>query len=353
MLRVPTELGRIRRASITLSPQRSFAGGVFGFATPGNAVPTGSPVLNPIFKASLCKTASPPMTGGGALGYDPPPANESLKRNRSLTIVSSRCMHRATRDSLDMALTGRNAQRGGWQHQADRLAHTHTTVATTAMAAAEQARHRIPPNPVSCHFQTGNAEFRQRLETSITEAHEPHSLRTKPAEREQQVARETAAAWLLNGRRETLAARAARVSSAEKRAIELEDELALARERHVLQENENHSLQMSLDLTTSENAYLSNQLAECERQIQKLEQLYSKLVDDTHTLLKTCRWRDAALARAEDRLGLLADLFVQLEAASVPKSQKTIEELNSQLRRELDKDKWLLVETDTFIKKAV
>jgi hypothetical protein len=263
-------------------------------------------------------------------------------------------MHRATRDSLDMAPTGRNAQRGGWQHQADRLALTHTTVATTAMAAAEQARHRMPPNQVSFHFQTGNAEFRQRLETSITElAHEPHSPRTKPAERERQAARETAAAWLMNGRRETLAARAARTSSAEKRATELEDELALARERHVLQENENRSLQMSLDLTTRENAHLSNQLTECGRQIQKLEQLYSKLVDDTHTLLKTCRWRDAALARAEDRLGLLADLFVQLEAANVSKSQKTIEGLNSQLQRELDKDKWLLVEADTFIKKAV
>src|SRR5579862_9229681 len=133
-----------------------------------------------------------------------------------------------------MALTGRKAQRGGWQHQAERLALTHTAVAATA---AEQARRRATTNPVSCHFRSGGAEFVRKLEASITDlalALEPPP--TKLAEREQQVAREATAAWLLNGRRETLAARAARVLTAEKRTAELEHELALARERLALQE---------------------------------------------------------------------------------------------------------------------
>jgi hypothetical protein len=253
-----------------------------------------------------------------------------------------------------MALTGRNAQRGGWQHQADRLALTHTAVATTAIAAAEQACHRPASNPVLCHFRTGGAEFQQSLETSITElADEPGSPCTKLVGREQQVAKETAAAWLLNGRRETLAARAARTSTAQKRVTELEHELTLAHERLALQEIENQSLQMSLELTTSENSHISTRLEECERQIEVLEQLRFKLIDDTNRLLKTCKRRDAALAHAEERLSLLADLFVQLDAATKPNRKQKIEQLNSRLQRELENDKWLLAETETIIREAV
>jgi DNA repair exonuclease SbcCD ATPase subunit len=250
-----------------------------------------------------------------------------------------------------MALTDRKARRGGWQHQAERLALTHTAVIATA---AEQARHRAASNPVSCHLRTHGTEFQGGFEASTTElAHEPDLPRPRFVGLEQHAARETTAAWLPNGRRETLAARAARTATAEKRATELEDELALARERLALQENENQSLQMSLDLTTSENSHISTQLAECERQIEVLEQLHAKLTEDTNTLLKTCMRRDAALARAEERLSLLADLFIQLEAASQPARKKAVEKLNIRLQRELENDKWLLAETETFIKRAV
>jgi hypothetical protein len=250
-----------------------------------------------------------------------------------------------------MALTGKKARRGGWQHQAERLVFTHTAVIATA---ADQARHRAASNPVSCHLRTCGTEFQRRFEASVTElAHQTDSSRTTFVEREQQAARETTAAWLLNGRRETLAARAARTATAEKRAAELEHELTLARERLALQENENQSLQMSLDLTTSENSHVSTQLAECEHQIEVLEQSHSKLIEDTNTLLKTCMRRDAALARAEERLSLLAELFVQLETASQPTRKKTVEKLNLRLQRELENDKWLLAETEAIIKRAV
>jgi chromosome segregation ATPase len=252
-----------------------------------------------------------------------------------------------------MAPTGRNAQRGGWQHQANRLVLTHTAGATTAMAAAEQALHQAASNPVSCHFRTGGTEFQHRLEASIIElAPEPDPPRTKLVDLEQQVARTAAAAWLLNGRRETLAARAARSASADKRATELENELGLVRQQLVIEENENHSLQLSLDLTIGENSRLTSRLAEGERQLQKLAQLHSKLIDDMNTLLNTCKRRDAALARAEERLSLLAELFVQLEAANLPNTRDTVEELNSKLQRELDNDKWLLAEANTVFKKT-
>jgi hypothetical protein len=246
-----------------------------------------------------------------------------------------------------MALTSRTAQRGGWQHQADRLALPHTAVATAAIAAADQARHRPASDPVPGHFKPGDAESPRGLEASIELAQEPDWPRPKLVDREQEAGGATAAAWLLNGRRETLAARAARAATADKRVAELQDELALARERLVLEENENHSLQMSLDLTIGENLRLSSQLAELEREVQKLEQVQSRLIDDTTTLLKTCRGRDAALARAEERLSLLAELFVQLESANRPKSRRTIGTTISQPQSELNVDEWLFAETHT------
>ena len=218
----------------------------------------------------------------------------------------------------------------------------------TTIAAAEQARHRTSSNPVLCLFRTGGAEFQHGLEAGIIGlAHEPHSPHTKPVEHERQVPSETAVTWLVRGPRETLAARAARAAIADKRATELEDELRLERERLVLEENKTHSLQISLELTISEYSRLSSRLAESERQVQTIAELHSKLIDDTNTLLKTCKRRDAALARAEERLSLLAHLFVQLEGANFPKRLETIEELNSKLQCELDNDKWLLVEANT------
>ena len=158
------------------------------------------------------------------------------------------------------------------------------------------------------------------------------------------MAREAAAAWILNARRETLAARAAKAKAADERIAELESKLDTALERIAFQDNENQSLQTSLDLSVNENLRLSNRLSESdatleqlsselerlktgeaernklsavvdkkiellqnllqvkERRIQKLEQARSKLTADTKELLRTCAKRDRALARAEERL---------------------------------------------------
>jgi hypothetical protein len=253
-----------------------------------------------------------------------------------------------------MALTGRNVQRGGWQQQAERLALNHMAVPKTTIAAAEQAQHRTISNSASCDLRTGGIEFQHRLEASIFElVRDSNSPRTRFVDQEQRVARQAAAAWLLKGRRETLAARAARTASADKRVAELEDELGLTHERLILEENENYSLQLSLDLTNNENSRLSSQLAESERQVQKLEQLYAKLNDDMNILLMTCKRRDADLTRAEERLSLLSDLFVQLDAASSPKNQLTRGDKHFQPLDQLDIDNWLLGETNTVCKKAI
>jgi chromosome segregation ATPase len=191
------------------------------------------------------------------------------------------------------------------------------------------------------------------------------------------MAREAASAWILNARRETLAARAAKAKAAEERIAELEAKLDTALERIAFQDNENQSLQMSLDLTVSENLCLSNRLSESdaklkeisteleqlktseaeriklssvvdkkiellqnllqvkECRVQKLEQARSKLADDTKKLLRTCAKRDKALARAEERISTLTELFAQLETkVALTTSKERLVERHSRLQRE-------------------
>src|SRR5580704_14676786 len=245
-----------------------------------------------------------------------------------------------------MALAGKKAPRHGWRHQAERLAQNHTGVATAAWAATER---RPLTEPVSCLSSVAGAKSKGDQETSANET----SNDAKHAE--QQIAREAAAAWILKARRETLAARAAKAKAADERFAELEAKFDSALERIAFQDNENQSLQTSLDLTVSENLRLSNRLSESdatlekissefdqlktseaernkvssvvdkkiellqnllqvkERRVQKLEHARSKLADDTKKLLRTCAKRDQALARAEEKISSLTELFAQLE----------------------------------------
>jgi chromosome segregation ATPase len=267
-----------------------------------------------------------------------------------------------------MALAGKKAPLHGWRHQAERLALNHTGVATAAWAATER---RPLTEPVSCYFSAAGAKSERDQEASVNET----SNDAKHAE--QQMAREATLAWILNARRETLAARAAKAKAAVERIAELEAKLDTALERIALQDNENQSLQTSLDLTVSENLRLSNRLSETdatlerissefeqlktsaaernkvssvvdkkiellqnllqvkERRVQKLEQARLKLTDDTKRLLRTCAKRDQALARAEERISSLTELFAQLETkVDLATNKDRLVERDSRLQRE-------------------
>ena len=212
-----------------------------------------------------------------------------------------------------MALTGKKAQRDGWQHQAECLALTHTAVATAAIAATEQARRRPLLRAVSSHLRTRTAESEHRLETSKTEsanANELEPARAELAELEQQTARESAAEWILNARRETLAARAARAAAADKRIAELEGDLGSAREQLDLRDNENHSLQSSLDLIVSENSRLSGRLTESDaagnRARSELEQIKTTLASVEAECKKLAAAGDEARSKLQQTKAALA-----------------------------------------------
>ena len=155
-----------------------------------------------------------------------------------------------------MALPLKNV-RDGWQHQAKRLVLNHTAVAATVAAATEQVRRRPLLRAVPNYSQLSAA----RPETTQTKsANEGGAECAVFAQPEQQAAREAAAEWIRNARRETLAARAVRAAAADKRIGDLEADLELARERIAFLENENHSLQSSLDITAKENSRQSDRL---------------------------------------------------------------------------------------------
>jgi hypothetical protein len=102
-----------------------------------------------------------------------------------------------------------------------------------------------------------------------------------------------------------------------------------------------------------------------ELQVKELEQSRSKLIDDTHKLLRACKTRDATLARAEERISLLAKPLSQLDqgkpsqepgksrATKFPvqhqRMERTVNEAiheraranGAVMKRELDKDDWL------------
>ena len=129
-----------------------------------------------------------------------------------------------------MALNGKAAQRSGWQRPAERLALGHTTgwvdsLATTQNAQANKLGVKRP---------------------NLAEP-EPHGMRGAVSNQ------------ILNAQVHALGAQAA---AADRRAAELESELAALRDTLVRRETENASLQTSLDLVVGENAQLSRRLTE-------------------------------------------------------------------------------------------
>jgi len=140
-----------------------------------------------------------------------------------------------------MAYTGIAAQRDGWQHQGEHFSLTHPLAG--AAAAAKQARQRALLKADRRSIPT--AEPETGVGTSTLELAQD----SQPTPMEALTAKSEAASL---------------------RAEELERELGAAREQLALQENESHSLQISLDLVISENARLSCRVTEADQQITSL-----------------------------------------------------------------------------------
>jgi chemotaxis protein MotB len=135
-----------------------------------------------------------------------------------------------------MALNG-NAQGNGWLDQAARLAVTHAT----PIAKRTQPSLAVVETEFDAAADSREIELADELELTHARA----------AGLERRLAQETAAKQSLDEQFE----------AADARIVELENELAVARDELALRDNENESLRTSLDLAMAENASLTERLA--------------------------------------------------------------------------------------------
>jgi chromosome segregation ATPase len=145
-----------------------------------------------------------------------------------------------------MAPNGKT-QGNGWLEQAQRLAVTHGTWGPRSMAAAQRAQTSLPAADAAFDAEAREIELANELELA----------RAKVAGLDRRLAQESAAAQQLSEQLETLTADC---ETADSRIAELEAELGAARDEMALRDNENLSLQTSLDLALGENSRLSQYL---------------------------------------------------------------------------------------------
>jgi len=141
-----------------------------------------------------------------------------------------------------MAL-GDKARVNGWLEQAQRLAVTHSVWGAKAAARAEQARQ-----------QASNTTIEDAAAREVALAGELELARAQVLGLERRLAQESAATAQLN---EQLQAVAAQSETTDSRIAELEADVAELRDEIALRDNENQSLQTSLDLSVAENARLT------------------------------------------------------------------------------------------------
>lgn len=165
-----------------------------------------------------------------------------------------------------MAFTATGMERGGWRNQARRLALIPTAAATEFDALPQsQLPTRWPADsPTPPQSSPPDAEGRQRpnserskLARFGSEQGEAGLDASDLAALRQLIAVKTTAAKMLNERIRKLTAEG---TAKDKRIVELEAHLLSAREDLAHSDNENHSLQASLDLTLGESARLSGRV---------------------------------------------------------------------------------------------
>lgn len=159
-----------------------------------------------------------------------------------------------------MARTGIAVRRLGWENQTENLTVTHRAFGVAALALAEKARERAFPKSTNSDPGTkdrASAEGQEIIINDPTPEFELASIRDLQA----QLARQNLAAREM---RECIEALSGRAADADKRCAELQDELDVSRDEILLQQNDKHALQTSLESLARENTQLAHRLTESE-----------------------------------------------------------------------------------------
>jgi crescentin len=250
-----------------------------------------------------------------------------------------------------MALTLKTTQRNGWQHQAAHLAVIHTAVGTAATTAAEQTRRqpllRQVPSLLRNHaagsdpkiellneLKQTRAKLTERETALASTEQRIKSLVKRIAQLEHRVARETAA---VRPPIQLVKMQAEQAAPADERVAELEGELGAERDELSFWDNENHSLQTSLDLLGNENSRLSQRLAECDSEIDKtrtqLEQMKTALIVAEAERSRPASASDEADAKRQTETNALNTCLAAISPRTVAAEKLLAELLLSLLAR--------------------
>jgi hypothetical protein len=163
-----------------------------------------------------------------------------------------------------MTLTRRTAPGNAGQHQAEQLTPARAVTGMAETGARGQARRRPLLKRLS-RLVTSKTDHPNELDATRAKLAQLIQL----AEIEQQTA-QNGPARILN---EHSGKGATREAAVNRKIAELESELGLAREELIFRENQNCSLQTSLDLVISENARLSRHLTESNSAVKEARSL--------------------------------------------------------------------------------
>jgi chromosome segregation ATPase len=203
----------------------------------------------------------------------------------------------------------------GWRYQAQHLTQTHRAFGLAAVALARQSRAQPSVQRDTSENPPGTIEVEgvTAPDPSVY-VHDLEPLDTELGELRRELSRKTAAAHFQNDHIKTLIAQAGEATN---RIVELERELDATRERLVHQENENYSLQNSLDLTVSENRRLALDLTDSDIAKKKVRSAFDQCTA-TLTAVETERAQWVTEAEQSEKLHQAAinELKEKLRAAN-------------------------------------
>jgi chromosome segregation ATPase len=197
-----------------------------------------------------------------------------------------------------MAPTGNAVRRLGWKVQTENLAVTHGAVGIAALALAKQAHGQEFPVALFCERNE------ERTSSARRQALESEFELTSVRDLQMQLARQKLANHEMKKRVQSLSARA---TDAETRYAELKDELNVARDEILLQQDDKHSLQKSLDALADENGRLAHGLAESNAAVEDARSKIEQINKELNVAQLARRDLTAALVEVQERHQRQAD----------------------------------------------
>ena len=239
-----------------------------------------------------------------------------------------------------MAPTGKAVQRFGWENQSERLTATHMAAGLAALTVAGEARGRM-----LLRATTSRPHSDDPAAKIVQNDHAHEFTLASVRDLQTQLARQNLATREMRERIDSLAARA---TEADKCYAELQDELNVAREEILFQQNDKYSLQASSDALAKEKAHLVHRLADCEAAVKKVHSQIEQAKKALNAAQLARKDLTAALQEARQKHQIESDA---LRAAKQERTKlvAALDRMQQKYRSEVDNLKSLEGERDKLV----